>query len=213
MSVWAAVGRCTSALQIDQAKAMRHISEEAVSAMIDGMLTVDQMRNAAAHMAECGQCRQTYESFSDLKSMFRSQPATAPLPESFWPDTLRRMRTDVDLPASRRNPVSLGSLPIFQNGRRSLRSTGAVAAIATVLVVAVAVPSLRLMPHRAPVGNATQDTIDDADLSSFVVLHADTAASQPLADHDRQRLISANAQTSLVDDTLSDQAGDGDTAL
>jgi predicted anti-sigma-YlaC factor YlaD len=166
------------------------------------MLTVDEARRATAHLAECSQCRDAYETFAGVKALFQSQPATAPLPESFWTDTVRRIRVE-SAPARTTRPAH--AFP--------LRRVGAAVGLASILMSAILGPQWLARPSQPGHAVVAQDTLDDADLSSFVMLHADSAASQPLGDHDRQKLISTGAQTMVADDTMPDTGGNGETAF
>ena len=65
----------------------------------------------------------------------------------------------------------------------------------------------------AAVAPAPQDTLDAADFSSFVRVHTNSAAAQPLADRDRQQLISADINASFADDPGYDVASNGEISL
>lgn len=181
---------------------MKHPSEESISALVDGMLTVAETRKVAEHLAQCAPCRESYDSFTSLKSMLSGTPDPAAPDEMFWANTFRRMRTEAAPEArepQRRSPLLW-------------RQVGSAVALASVALAIVLTP-LTTQPHDSSRHVVAQDTLDAEDVSSFVQMHTSSAAAQPLADRDRQQLISADVNTLLTDDGTTETGGNGEPSL
>lgn len=182
---------------------MKHPSEDKLSALVDGMLTVAETQDVAGHLAQCEDCRRTHASFEALKMALKSAPAPTQPADAFWSDTYRRMRVEVGTDAPRRSWTSVYGRQISA-GLALLSVAGA---------VALSPIAQRTQPMNAAVAPAPQDTLDAADFSSFVRVHTNSAAAQPLADRDRQQLISADINASFADDPGYDVASNGEISL
>jgi anti-sigma factor RsiW len=183
---------------------MKHPSEESISALVDGMLTVAETQRVAAHLAQCAPCRESYDSFASLKSMLKGAPDPASPDELFWAKTFRRMRTEVEPEVREQSMRS----PLLR------RQIGSAVALATITLAVVLTP-LTMKPHPSATSGpvVAQDTLDAEDVSSFVRMHTSSAAAQPLADRDRQQLISADVNTLMADDGTTETSGNGEPSL
>jgi hypothetical protein len=95
----------------------------------------------------------------------------------------------------------------------------AFAAAACIAVAAVIVPLSTMHPttpqNAAYVGGATsvpEDSIDAADVSTFVRAHTESVAYQPLSDPDRQQMIAAEADGMPSGDQSPEAAGNADVS-
>ena len=183
---------------------MKHPSEENISAMVDGMLPVAETRRMAAHFSECDTCRGTFRAFSDVKTLARASRAVTLPSEQFWSDAYRQVR--VDAAATSRKPE--------RNWGVSSRSLiGGFAAAAALTTIALVAPLVNKPSTLTPAPVFAQDSLDAEDVSTFVFNHTSSAASQPLGDRDRQRLISADANIQFADNSSSGTAGYEESSL
>jgi len=183
---------------------MKHPTEENISAMVDGMLPVAETRRMAAHLSECETCRGTFQAFSDVKSFVRSSGSVAQPPEQFWSDAYRKVRLDAASPSNR--PVRNWGL----SPRSLIGGLAAAAALSTIMLVA---PLANKPSVLTPAPVFAQDSLDVEDVSTFVFNHTSSAASQPLGDRDRQRLISADTNIQFADNSTSGTAGNEESSL
>jgi hypothetical protein len=181
----------------------KHPHGEQLSAYLDGMLDVRHMHQIAQHVSVCDQCLFLQKSLGQTRQTLRQIPSP-PMPgPDFWADTYRRLRTE----GAARPSWGVSLRETLATGFRSpSRRWAAGVAAAAVIGAAVTGPLMSHGPQAAvPTGSA-----DSVDISSLVRAHAASAAQQPLADPDRQAMLSADTDDSqgLSDGTL-EAAGDG----
>ncbi len=185
-----------------------HPPQETLSAYIDDMLDVAQMRQTAQHLRACQACRASCASLRETRDLLRHLPAPPALPREFWINTYRHVRVNG---TARPNSGSL-----LEQVRQSLLGTqrrwAAGAAAAAVLGMALAAPLISSY-HNAPAhpaGTTAINAPDVVDLSTLVRDHAQSAAAQPLADSDRQTMLSADVDNgSAFGDLGAEAAGNG----
>jgi len=183
-----------------------HPHGEQLSAYIDDMLDVAQMRAVAGHLRGCAPCQAACASLAQTRALLRELEAPArPSPE-FWTNTYRRMRVE----GQSRRPLP----PLGERLRHGLLGTqrrwAAGVAAAAVLGAALLAPlvSSDLRPAAQP--TAVPASADVVDFSSLVRDHAQSAAAQPLADSDRQTMLSADADVlGASADAGAEAAGNG----
>lgn len=178
--------------------AQLHPREELISALVDGKLDIAATHRLAVHLRECDRCRSVLTDFEINKSLFRKMAAPPALPEQFWDDAFRKMRTSEPIASARQG----WRLPVLQS--RNVRAAFAVAAC---LAVAIVVPLTHggvtppLNTNNAA-SSIPDDTLDAFDVSSFVRAHTEAVSAQPLSDPDRQQMIAADADASPVDQVI-----------
>lgn len=186
-----------------------HPREELLSALADGMLDVAETHRIAQHLHDCERCRATLADFERNKAAFAAMPAPAMPPQQFWDDTFRKMR------------VSPPSTPVVRTAPHvSGRAWQAAWASAVCLVALFIIPASlhtsgptgRVHPNTVGVMPAPVDTLDSADVDSFVLAHTDSVANQPLSDPDRQRMIAADL-VEPADDASTDVSGSTNVSL
>jgi anti-sigma factor RsiW len=69
-----------------------HLSEEQISAWVDGQLAAEERRLLEAHLPGCEKCRRIFEEMSEVTRLFRHEELTPP------PDLWRRISTKLDSP-------------------------------------------------------------------------------------------------------------------
>lgn len=185
-----------------------HPQQETLSAYIDDMLDVAQMHQTALHVRACRPCRASCASLRETRDLLRHLPAPPALPREFWTNAYRHVRVNG---ASRQPYMSL-----LGQARQSLLGTqrrwAAGAAAAAVLGIALAAPLVSNEHHAATQSTRTTAITapDVVDLSTLVRDHAQSAAAQPLADSDRQTMLSADVDDgSASGDGGAEAAGNG----
>ena len=185
-----------------------HPREELISAMVDGKLNVAETLRVAAHLNECGSCRAILEDFERNKAMFRALPDPEMPPQQFWDDTFRKMRVGTAVVS----PSDINRTRLIR-ARRQLQAAFAVAAcIAGAMVVApLAMHKTTVIPIQSVQPAAiAEDTLDIADVNSFVHAHTESAAKQPLGDPDRQQMIASEADMNGPDDFALEASANAD---
>lgn len=181
----------------------KHPKEELISAMADGKLGVGETRRIAEHLHDCAECRAVMADFERTKKLLRTMEQPAQPDQKFWDDTFRKMRTmEPDAPTIDVHRV-----------RRQWQ--GAIAAVACIFVAILGpvsyhvthVPTAQTTPSAANV-----DSIDDADVTTFVRAHTEAAANQPLSDPDRQQMIAAEAEGMPSDDQVPEAVSNADVS-
>lgn len=178
---------------------------EDLSAYIDGMLEGEAMREVAAHLRTCADCRRLYEGLSQTKTLLRTAPTPSQPPQAdFWAETYRRAR----LEASKKSaPIAL--LPT--RGLSGLKYRWSIAAATAGVALAAALfalststaPPSKRLPTTPPAPGPVLD------LSKVVAAHADYAAEQPLADDSRLSIVLSD--TAQSDSPLADADSDDST--
>ncbi len=72
-----------------------HLSEEQISASVDGQLEAEERRLLEAHLPGCEKCRKIFEEMSEVSRLFRHEELTPPT------DLWRRISTKLDSPGHR----------------------------------------------------------------------------------------------------------------
>jgi anti-sigma factor RsiW len=176
-----------------------HPHGEKLSAYLDGMLDVAQMRSVAAHLAVCPQCSGALAGLTETKRVLHVMPAPERLGPEFWADAARRMRLDDQVPKRWRLSVDWDAVRVGLRQPRRRWSAGlataalVAAAIATPLIYSQSPSLARLHPI------AAAPAPDSVDVSTLVQAHAESAAREPLADTDRQDVIALD-NSFAVDD-------------
>ena len=177
-----------------------HPHGEQLSAYLDGMLDVVQMRDIAAHLGACASCRAAYQGLQQTKSLLNGVHPPAPPAPEFWAGAYRRMRVEdaAKRPALPRLSRQ-GLRDALQEPQRRWSAGLAAAAVIVAALVGPLVshgPGPMTAPARPPVAVAP----DSVDVSSLVQAHTESAARQPLADPDRQNMIAMD-DSFTADDT------------
>ena len=168
-----------------------HPTDEQLSAFNDAQLDGAALRRIARHLDGCRLCQQSARALRDVREHLHSLPAPPSLPDAFWTDTLRRMR--VDEHARTRTPHAVRGFDL-----RRRWATGI--ALATVLGAAVTGPLLQ--SNTLPIAtDPAAVNADFVDVPSLVQSHTQSAGHQPLADPDRQILLSADGESLFAADT------------
>lgn len=185
-----------------------HPHGEQLSAYIDDMLDVAQMRSVAGHLRACTACRSACASLQQTCDLLRGLDAPAKPSPEFWTDTYRRMRVE----GHARRPMPPLGEQIRQGLLGTQRRWAAGVAAAAVLGAAILAPlvSNDLHPTQTTPPPAVSMNVDVVDFSSLVRDHAQSAAAQPLADSDRQTMLSADADALGASvDAGAEAAGNG----
>ena len=183
-----------------------HPHGEQLSAYLDGMLDVTQMRDIAGHLGVSPSCRAAYEGLKQTKALLGGIHAPAqPAPE-FWTNAYRRMRVEDTAKRPAFRPSWEAVRQAMQEPQR--RWSAGLAAVA-ILAAAIAGP---LANRATPVGSIpgggignASIAVDTVDVSSLVQAHTQSAARQPLADPNRQDMIA-------MDDSFTTDDSGGDVA-
>lgn len=194
-----------------------HPHGEQLSAYLDGMLDVARMREIAAHLGVCPQCRSAYQGLQQTKALLGHIALPAqPAPE-FWANAYRRMRLE---DTAKRPPVPELSWDRLRNAfQEPQRRWSAGLAAAAVIAAAIAVPIANQPPH-VPVSlpNIGRPfpppmAADTLDVTSLVHNYTEAAAHQPLADAAWQDMIAVD-DSSVTDESGPEAAPDaaGDTS-
>lgn len=187
-----------------------HPHGEHLSAYLDAMLDVAQMRQVAAHLSACASCRAALESMQETRTLLRAMPPlSVPAPE-FWTNAYRRLRV-AERERALRPSSPLETLRAgWQSAHRRWAAGVAAAALLGAAIVAPVVNHALQPTDTSALPAAASLTADAVDLPSLVRAHTQSAARQPLADPDRQDMIAAD-----VDDMAafsdSEAAGNGTT--
>ncbi len=185
-----------------------HPQPETLSAYIDAMLDVSQMHKTALHVQSCGPCRLACASLRETRDLLRHLPAPPAPPREFWTNAYRQVR--VSDAAGQHKTSLLGQMRQGLLGTQRRWAAGAAAA--TLLVMALAAPLVSNQHHASTQTAGTPAVMapDTVDLSALVRDHAQSAAAQPLADSDRQTMLSADADDgSGPGDLGAEAAGNG----
>ena len=67
-----------------------HLSEEQISASVDGQLEAEERRLLEAHLTGCEKCRKIFEEMSEVTRLFRQEELTPP------PDLWGRISSQLD---------------------------------------------------------------------------------------------------------------------
>jgi len=189
----------------------KHPNEELISALADGRLGVGETRRIAAHLHDCESCRELLSDVERTKVLLRSMEAPVQPEQKFWDDTFRKMRTGDSVPA-RVADREADTLRV----RRQLQ--GAFAVAACLLGVLLVGPLTGHITPRSTTGTestaqtATDDAIDNADVSTFVRAHTESVAYQPLSDPDRQQMIAAEAEGAPAGDPATEAVASADVS-
>ena len=183
-----------------------HPHGEQLSAYLDGMLDVAQMRDIAGHLGVCPVCCAAYEGLKQTKALLGGIHAPAqPAPE-FWTNAYRRMRVE----DAAKRPVSRPSWEALREAMQEPQRRWSAGLAAVVLVAAaIAGPlvdrtvTVGTLPANPPV--STTLAADTVDVSSLVQAHTESAAHQPLADPNRQDMIAMD-DSFTTDDPGADVA-------
>lgn len=180
----------------------RHCSGENLSAYIDGMLDGETMRDTAAHLRACVDCRRLYEGLSQTRSLLRTVSAPSQPPQAdFWAQTFRHAR--LQAPARRR--FASWSWPGLKY-RWSIATATAGVALAAAIIVFMPLAGGNVGRTQRQIAPPAGPTLD---ISNVVGAHAEYAAQQPLADDSRLSTVLSDAAQN--DDTPS--SADTDDAL
>ncbi len=172
------------------------------------MLDVAQMHQTALHVRACQACRASCAALRETRDLLRHLPAPPAPPREFWTNAYRQVRVNG---ASRQHPTSLLG-QVRQSLLGTQRRWAAGAAAAALLGVALAAPLISSEHHTAvpPALVTAGTTADVVDLPTLVRDHAQSAAAQPLADSDRQTMLSADADDGAASsDGGAEAAGNG----
>jgi len=186
----------------------KHPNEELISALADGRLGVGETRRIAAHLHDCEQCRNLLGDFERTKILLRSMEAPVQPEQKFWDDTYRKMRTSESASAG----VNTRQADAIRT-RRQLQ--GAFALAACLLGIVLVGPLAHVTPPPGPGVTSTattDDTIDNADVSTFVRAHTESVAYQPLSDPDRQQMIAAEAEGAPAGDQVTEAVATSDVS-
>lgn len=171
---------------------MNHPHGEKISAYIDGMLNIPEMHHIASHIASCSQCQNIQTNLKEIKlSLRRLEKPVNPDP-AYWAAAYRNMR--VTNPEGARFPYRTVS-PLSHAPHRLWTASLAAAAL---LALALTAPSLqpqrsRTLSSSTASASAAMQSPDTVDVSFLVQAHTESAASQPLADTDRQDMIAMDS--------------------
>jgi len=185
-----------------------HPQQETLSAYIDDMLDVAQMHQTAQHLRGCQPCRTSCAVLRETRDLLRQLPAPPGPPREFWTNAYRHVRVNG---TARQNPGSLLG-QVRQSLLGTQRRWAAGAAAAAVVGMALAAPLISNEHHTVmqPAGTTTVTAPDVVDLSALVRDHAQSAAAQPLADSDRQTMLSADVDDGSASGDLGiEAAGNG----
>jgi len=124
-----------------------HLSEDAVAAYADGVLSPAAMVRAEKHCAECADCAQAVRGQREAVLMLRTA-ATPSLPSGLL-DRLTNLPTSDDLPPSRGLPTAMGAdgIPVFVAHHRAIAEPGRIPGPIPGLPSQQA-PARRAMEHR-----------------------------------------------------------------
>jgi anti-sigma factor RsiW len=180
-----------------------HPHGEKISAYLDGMLNIAEMRQIAQHLDRCAACRISLDSLQRTRTLLHSMPPPqSPGPE-FWANTFRRLRVEGNAPQTGRSTGKRLRLDMPGAQRRWAAGMAAAAVLG-----AVTLGPLLTHPAVSPPPPAISE--DFVDMPSLVRAHTDSAAREPLADPDRQAMISADTDdVATFSDAAADTAGDG----
>lgn len=187
-----------------------HPTQETLSAYIDAMLDVAQMHQTARHLQACEACRASCASLRETRDLLRHLPAPLAPPRDFWTNAYRQVRVG-SLARSKRSWGEQVRHGLLGTQRR----WAAGAAAATLLAGLLAAPLLS-SEHHAPTHSGrivAAMAPDVVDLTALVRDHTQSAAAQPLADSDRQAMLSADADDGFASgDMGAEAAGNGSSS-
>ena len=195
---------------IDMWQQGKHPNEELISALADGRLGVGETRRVATHLHDCESCRNLLSDFERTKILLRSMEAPVQPEQKFWDDTFRKMRT------ADSQSAALGTQHADTiRTRRQLQGAFALAACLLGVVFVGPLTNRVQSPSTtgaSPTTAASDDTIDNADVSTFVRAHTESVAYQPLSDPDRQQMIAAEAEGSPAGDQVTEAVATSDVS-
>lgn len=171
---------------------MKHASTKDISEFIDGTLSVSRMRAVGSHFSQCEACRREYEAWKSTRALLRrSRRPVAPGSE-YWTKVLAHLDTDAaNLPSPSRK--------FFTTGRSKVvgwsSALAAAAAVAGLIFFSGHLP-IDSLSHSIPLPSLAQnsDSINDADMFSFLQAHTEAAAAQPLSDGSHQVMLAADIE-------------------
>lgn len=182
-------------------KMNKHPQQETLSAYIDDMLDVAQMHQTALHLRTCEPCRAASALLRETRDFMRHLPAPSSPPRDFWTNAYRQVRVNGSARSSRSTLMGQVRHSLLGPQRRWAAGAAAVALLGTALVTPLVTSEHHTpAPLSAPAAITAPDVVD---LSALVRDHTQSAAAQPLADSDRQAMLSADAD----DGTASGDAG------
>lgn len=190
-------------------KMNKHPQPETLSAYIDAMLDVAQMHHTALHLHSCSACRSACSSLREMRDLIHHLPAPPAPSRDYWTNAYRQVRVDTASPQR--------TLSVIAQVRHSLAGTqrrwAAGAAAAALLGISLAAPLVGGGHHALPTRASAIAAPDVVDLSALVRDHAQSAAVQPLADSDRQAMLSADADDGAAyGDPGTEAAGNGSSS-
>lgn len=194
----------------------KHPEGTQLSAYLDGMADVARTHEVAMHLRACATCRADLDGLAQVRALVRQSPApSVPGPE-FWAAAYRRLRVD-DRERAQSRAWSWNSLGASWRVSQRRWTAGMAAAIA-LMGTALLAPHVGNPGGVHPTAVGLMTPVDDApDVASLVRVHAASVASQPLADPDRQAMISYDAafdgdSDDVASSNSAEAAGDADSA-
>ena len=173
-----------------------HPHGEQLSAYVDSMMDVSQMRGIGEHLRVCAVCGSLEADLRRTKYLVRGLPDPAlPGPE-FWTGVYRQLRVDDRQRVAARRPLwQTWRSPEQKAHRRWAAGLAAAAAVGAVLAGPLT-PAPRLAAPLIPQASRFLVPAQDVspDVSSLAELHTDSVSRLPLADPDRQKMIAADVQ-------------------
>jgi anti-sigma factor RsiW len=178
-----------------------HPKGEEISAYVDGMLDLTGMRGVARHLRECDPCRNDFEAILETKALMRHVPQPASPPAEFWTNAFRTIRVQERESQLQNAPLAERLGTAWTLAQRRWASGVMAAALLGVGLMfnQVGGPSPSVTPS-----TRAAEPADVLDIASLVHAHTQSVALQPLADPDRQAMISADNESSA--DTSSMEA-------
>lgn len=201
-----------------------HPHGEQLSAYIDSMLDVSQMRGVGEHLHACAACRGLEADLRRTKLLVRGLPEPTLPGTDFWTAAYRQLRVDDrERREAKRSAWAILSSP----EQRAHRHWAAGLAAAALIVGAFSVGPLTSTPStvsvmpvhaRVPTAFAPASSPQDVspDVSSLAEMHTDSVSCLPLADPDQQKMIAADVQQSSEvqqSGSASEVAGDADASF
>ncbi len=194
----------------------KHPEGAQLSAYLDGMADVARTHEVAMHLRACSACRAELDGLAQVRALVRRSPVPiVPGPE-FWTAAYRCLRVD-DRERAQSRAWSWNSLGASWRVSQRRWAAGMAAAVALVGTALLA-PHIGTQGGVHPTAAGLMAPADNApDVASLVRVHAASVASQPLADPDRQAMISYDAafdgdSDDAASSNAAEAAGDADSA-